>query len=34
MLIGASLYWVGVHTRSQGNYQRYLAVPTRRDAEK
>ncbi len=34
MVIGGGLLWTGVYSKSQGNYQRFLAVPTRKDAQK
>ena len=34
MLIAYPFFWTGLFSRSQGSYQRFLAVPTRRHAQK
>jgi len=34
MVIGGTFFWAGVYGKNQGNFQRFLAVPTRRHAQK
>ncbi len=34
MLIGGGFFWIGAYSRNQGYFQRFLAVPTRRHAQK
>ncbi len=34
MVIGGGVFWSAVFNKAQGTYQRFLAVPTRRHAQK